>query len=211
MTMTPAGWYADPSNPAQQRYWDGERWTAHVAPAPTPAPTPAGYAAPPGYSAGAPGHTAGLPEYAAAGYAPAPAKKKLSGGAIAAIVIGAVILLGLLVIGILAAIAVPIAGTQVAKAADSYAKADASSLGLELAIYYVDNSGPPPNIEVVDGDYVIDIGSGAPVTVPVSDGVLFGTVEGTGSMDWCVWVTATDGDIKNFQYSAQGGLEPGTC
>lgn len=25
-----AGWYADPSNPAQQRWWDGEKWTEQV-------------------------------------------------------------------------------------------------------------------------------------------------------------------------------------
>ncbi len=27
---TPAGWYPDPSNAAQQRYWDGTQWTEHV-------------------------------------------------------------------------------------------------------------------------------------------------------------------------------------
>ncbi|UMG93562.1 DUF2510 domain-containing protein [Nocardioides sp. TF02-7] len=29
-----ADWYADPHNPAQLRYWDGRRWTAHIAPRP---------------------------------------------------------------------------------------------------------------------------------------------------------------------------------
>ncbi len=28
---SPAGWYADPSNPSQQRYWDGLQWGAVVA------------------------------------------------------------------------------------------------------------------------------------------------------------------------------------
>ena len=27
---TAAGWYADPSNPAQQRWWDSEKWTEQV-------------------------------------------------------------------------------------------------------------------------------------------------------------------------------------
>jgi hypothetical protein len=27
----PAGWYADPTGRATHRYWDGERWTDHVA------------------------------------------------------------------------------------------------------------------------------------------------------------------------------------
>lgn len=30
--IVPAGWYTDPENPAQQRYWDGAAWTLSVAP-----------------------------------------------------------------------------------------------------------------------------------------------------------------------------------
>ena len=26
-SQTPAGWYPDPENPAQQRYWDGKQWS----------------------------------------------------------------------------------------------------------------------------------------------------------------------------------------
>ena len=35
---TPAGWYPDPQNLGQQRYWDGSAWTS-TAPAPVPGPT----------------------------------------------------------------------------------------------------------------------------------------------------------------------------
>ena len=38
----PAGWYADPQDAQQQRYWDGTTWTGHTAPgaaAPASAPT----------------------------------------------------------------------------------------------------------------------------------------------------------------------------
>jgi hypothetical protein len=28
--LPPAGWYSDPNAPAQQRWWDGERWTEHA-------------------------------------------------------------------------------------------------------------------------------------------------------------------------------------
>ncbi len=35
---TPApGWYADPEHPGSQRYWDGNAWTQHRAPAAAPA------------------------------------------------------------------------------------------------------------------------------------------------------------------------------
>ena len=36
------GWYPDPQHPAQMRYWDGEVWTASVAPA-MGGPTYGGY------------------------------------------------------------------------------------------------------------------------------------------------------------------------
>ena len=32
MNGTPAGWYDDPEQPGQQRYWDGNAWTEHRAP-----------------------------------------------------------------------------------------------------------------------------------------------------------------------------------
>jgi hypothetical protein len=37
---TPAGWYTDPGGSGHLRWWDGNVWTAHLAPQPTPAPTP---------------------------------------------------------------------------------------------------------------------------------------------------------------------------
>jgi hypothetical protein len=33
--VTPAGWYADPADSAQLRWWDGQQWTEHVHPAQT--------------------------------------------------------------------------------------------------------------------------------------------------------------------------------
>lgn len=41
---TPAGWYPDPSNSAQQRYWDGNGWTEHVHPLVHAQPEQGGYA-----------------------------------------------------------------------------------------------------------------------------------------------------------------------
>src|SRR5699024_8256775 len=35
---TPAGWYPDPQQQGQLRYWDGARWTEHQAPAQGAAP-----------------------------------------------------------------------------------------------------------------------------------------------------------------------------
>ena len=45
----PAGWYPNPQNPAQQRWWDGAQWTDHVsAPAYSAAMPVAQLKAPPG-------------------------------------------------------------------------------------------------------------------------------------------------------------------
>jgi hypothetical protein len=35
----PAGWYPDPSGATGQRWWDGQAWSATVAPEPQPSPT----------------------------------------------------------------------------------------------------------------------------------------------------------------------------
>lgn len=49
MPETPQGWYTDPNQPAQQRWWDGVRWTEHTAPfgqAPVAVAAPAAAAKP---------------------------------------------------------------------------------------------------------------------------------------------------------------------
>jgi hypothetical protein len=45
--QAPAGWFPDPEDPAQLRYWDGTAWTEHRHPAEPAAPEPAAAAAPP--------------------------------------------------------------------------------------------------------------------------------------------------------------------
>jgi Protein of unknown function (DUF2510) len=40
----PAGWYADPQDARQQRYWDGSTWTGHTAPAASTMSAPTGIA-----------------------------------------------------------------------------------------------------------------------------------------------------------------------
>ncbi|HWU33558.1 MAG TPA: RDD family protein [Marmoricola sp.] len=48
MSNVPAGWYADPAVPNQQRYWNGAAWTEHIAPtlAQAPVAPPMAYGAP---------------------------------------------------------------------------------------------------------------------------------------------------------------------
>lgn len=48
MSTIPAGWYPDPSNESQQRYWNGSQWTANTAPIAPAAPTASAFPAAPG-------------------------------------------------------------------------------------------------------------------------------------------------------------------
>ena len=59
----PGGWYADPVDPARERYWDGWQWSRNTRPREGQAPpyaAPAG-AAPTGYPGAGPGYTGSTP------------------------------------------------------------------------------------------------------------------------------------------------------
>ncbi|MBF4617760.1 DUF2510 domain-containing protein [Clavibacter sp. VKM Ac-2873] len=68
---TPAGWYADPAGSDRLRWWDGTRWTDHLADAPAAAAASAGPASAELAAAPASGHVA--PEAPAAPAAAPPA------------------------------------------------------------------------------------------------------------------------------------------
>jgi len=130
------------------------------------------------------------------------------------------LLVVMIIIGILAAIAIPVFLSQRRKAVDSAAKADVSTLGKEIATYYVDGTGDPtvgvtppatagqPAHYSVNGN---DAGrqsanmgtpalSWAPATAPHS-----------GS-NWCVTLPITaNGTLTATYYSATNGLSTTSC
>jgi type II secretion system protein G len=119
------------------------------------------------------------------------------------------LLVVMIIIGILAAIAIPIFLSQRRKAEDSAAKADVSTLGKEIATWWVDAAAAPVVAEGTDS-YTI---AGEDVSNR-SRNVELGGFEGTTATDWCVWVYNLSGDVAaddGFQYSAAGGLEEGSC
>lgn len=124
------------------------------------------------------------------------------------------LLVVMLIVGVLAAIAIPTFLTQRAKAHDSATRADVSAMGKEIATYFVDNDGPltldwstPGQVDISDGGVQmvarLTVGSVRP-----SSGASRGL---DGPDDWCVALTDPAGSVEDFRYSARAGLEPGTC
>jgi type IV pilus assembly protein PilA len=130
------------------------------------------------------------------------------------------LLVVMIIIGILAAIAIPVFLNQRKKAQDSAAKADVSTVGKELATYFVDNTVVPTLSISGANRYTLDAATATPPVVAqdlgkASANVAFTTGTGaniiTDSTHWCVSVTNSQGSVKTYKYSASGGLSAGGC
>ncbi|GLY30583.1 prepilin-type N-terminal cleavage/methylation domain-containing protein [Kineosporia sp. NBRC 101731] len=143
------------------------------------------------------------------------------------------LLVVMIIIGILAAIAIPVFLSQRKKAQDSAAKSDVSALGKELSSYYVDGSTVPAITQgtvAAPGRYtigsndvgkqssgVVILGTGsyglaeAALTATMKAGVTSYTASGWTSSAWCLAVYNDGGSQKFWKFSAQNGLEQGNC
>jgi prepilin-type N-terminal cleavage/methylation domain-containing protein len=128
------------------------------------------------------------------------------------------LLVVMIIIGILAAIAIPVFMNQREKARDTAARSDVSTLGKEIATYYVDAEDAlvAGDVTLTGGEYNV---AGNPVgnasdnitAVALTPG---GTTVAAASAAWCVAVTydgGSDGDGSQVHYSADGGLDDGAC
>jgi len=126
------------------------------------------------------------------------------------------LLIVMIIIGILAAIAIPVFLAQRSKARDTSTKADISTIGKNVATYFVEPTGTLAVTQAaVSGPVVLTDGLGTPLfttTVNVSNGTLLGLSKNlTSDTTWCVSASNTDGAVKAYKYSSAGGLAPGTC
>ena len=133
------------------------------------------------------------------------------------------LLVVMIIIGILAAIAIPVFLSQRKKAQDSAAKADVSTLGKEIATYYVDGTGSDANtglpaITVAGGRYLLNVaavnGEAAIVNQDLgkaSNNVTINNQFYTDGTKWCISVQNAQGDkaVTGMKYSAAGGLVVG--
>ena len=135
------------------------------------------------------------------------------------------LLVVMIIIGILAAIAIPVFLSQRAKAQDTAAKADVSTIGKEVATYYVDNTGSPALSQTASpgARYVLTlaaVGTAAAVVQDIgksSANVVLVDTLGAGAASfvdathWCVDVQNGQGSQQTYKYSAKGGLDKGVC
>ena len=124
------------------------------------------------------------------------------------------LLVVMIIIGILAAIAIPVFLNQRAKARDTSTKADVSTVGKEIATYYVDGTGSVTASQAggVGTDVLISAGGGYTTLVKVSNGTLLSGQTATSTdQTWCVALTNAAGQQKLYKYSAAAGLAAGSC
>jgi prepilin-type N-terminal cleavage/methylation domain-containing protein len=127
------------------------------------------------------------------------------------------LLVVMIIIGILAAVAIPIFLSQRAKAQDTAAKADVSTLGKEIATYFVDWDGVNlPSVQINAGTNEYELWAGGALVTSlgnVSNNVAINSLPAdiVSETVWCVGVINPEGSLQTFYYSSSDGLEQGTC
>jgi len=123
------------------------------------------------------------------------------------------LLVVMIIIGILAAIAIPVFLNQQKKAAETAAKSDASTISKEIVAYYVDGTG---DVAVTSATGTWTLAGGTPsatiTTGKLSDGNA-ATAAGTDATSWCVTVDPTGkvSGAKKWSNSSIDGLKQGAC
>ena len=126
------------------------------------------------------------------------------------------LLVVMIIIGILAAIAIPVFLSQRNKAQDTAAKNDVSVLGKELATYWVDGASAP-TYAVTGGSYYI--AGNAVGRVSTNNSLVdssaaaittAATMTSSTATAWCVAVK-NSASGNTFKYSATNGLGSGNC
>ena len=127
------------------------------------------------------------------------------------------LLVVMIIIGILAAIAIPVFLSQRAKARDTATKSDVSRLGKEVAAYYVDGTGALTiDTTTTSGTALLKSGTTTFSSLLLTSGTtaqstVFKATSGSESTTWCVALTDSAGFKKDYYYSAAAGLNAGSC
>jgi prepilin-type N-terminal cleavage/methylation domain-containing protein len=121
------------------------------------------------------------------------------------------LLVVMIIIGILAAIAIPVFLSQRAKAQDTATKADVTTVGKEIATYFVDQTVAPAVALTAGREYTVNavvVGRASQATISVLN-ANFNVADPANK--WCVDLTNTSGSTQTWKYSAKGGLQATAC
>jgi type IV pilus assembly protein PilA len=129
------------------------------------------------------------------------------------------LLVVMIIIGILAAIAIPVFLSQRQKARDAATKSDVTNVGKEIASYYVDGTVTLKGT-VTTGSLALATTDTTPIAVTTvklspdtayvptqTNAISYLTATGcTNATGWVVSLYNAQGSTKTYYYSAQGGL-----
>ncbi|HYJ76002.1 MAG TPA: prepilin-type N-terminal cleavage/methylation domain-containing protein [Kineosporiaceae bacterium] len=126
------------------------------------------------------------------------------------------LLVVMIIIGILAAIAIPVFLSQRQKAQDTATKADVTTIGKEIATYFVDaTAAPSTNVAInASGQYTFNgaanvIGRRSQTTITVLNQGYTPNAT-TGGPQWCIALDNSAGSTRYWKYSAANGLQQAT-
>ena len=124
------------------------------------------------------------------------------------------LLVVMIVIGILAAIAVPVFLAQRVAAVDSATKSDVTRIGQEMTAYFLDGSGPLI-VGQINNNHTIRLATPSfswQVDVEVTYGsALHSFTANATSSTWCIALVNGAGSPHPWQFSAAQGLTSGGC
>ncbi|WP_407343035.1 prepilin-type N-terminal cleavage/methylation domain-containing protein [Pengzhenrongella phosphoraccumulans] len=123
------------------------------------------------------------------------------------------LLVVIIIIGILAAIAIPVFLNQRKKAVDASIKSDVRTVATELETYYTDNQAYPATVTATTAvANTMTITTASPFTLTMGNIVSYKII---GTDKYCVYGengNGTGGAGKGFSYlSGSGGLQPGAA
>ncbi len=129
------------------------------------------------------------------------------------------LLVVMIIIGILAAIAIPVFLNQRKKANDTAGKADVSTLGKEVATYFVDNATATTSLvstqaatTTASARYLVNALDAGKVSNNVSlKSFNISPTPANVPTSWCVDVTVANGTQTSYKFSAANGLSAGAC
>ena len=129
------------------------------------------------------------------------------------------LLVVMIIIGILAAIAIPVFLNQRKKANDTAAVSDVSTIGKEVATFFVDATAQPSGVDVTGGKLMVNGASVGNASKNVTAATLTYSPTATpanvtdASTTWCVQVTYSGGTATpgTVSYSAAAGLVKAAC